>query len=272
MTINLAPRHKFGLMLPNPVMPAAGCYGLGREYGPLIDVASLGAIVVGPLTARPQRGSDPPRIVDVPGGLLLHTGLANPGLSAAVRQTARIWMHSPIPVIVHVASADADEISSCCKRLEAVETLAGIELGVPDTADAELATDLTGAARNASGRPLIVRLPPDDADLLCEAVVEAGADALTIAAPPRGTVWHAPTGRYVTGRLYGPFVLPLAVRAFRRVAALVPVPLIGCGGIHTAADAAAFLRAGALAVQVDSAIWHDPSCLARIAAALTAQD
>jgi dihydroorotate dehydrogenase (NAD+) catalytic subunit len=272
VTINLAPQHKFGLALANPVMPAAGCYGLGREYGQLIDIRSLGAVVVGPLTARPQRGSAPPRIVDVPGGLLLHTGLANPGVSAALRQAARIWMRSPVPVIVHVAGGDAGEIISCCERLEAVETLAGIELGIPNPADARLVADLTGAARNASGRPLIVRLPLDGADVLCEAAVEAGADALTVAAPPRGTVWDAPAGRYVTGRLYGPLVLPLALQAFRSVAALAHVPLIGCGGIHTAIDAAAFLRAGALAVQVDSAIWHDPSCLARIAAALAAQE
>lgn len=114
-----------------------------------------------------------------------------------------------------------------------------------------------------------MRLPLAWADALCEGAVKAGADALTVAAPPRGTVWHAPGGRFVTGRLYGPFVLPQAARALRRVAELVPVPLIGCGGIHSVEDALAFLRAGAVAVQVSGALWRDPACLARIARRLS---
>jgi dihydroorotate dehydrogenase (NAD+) catalytic subunit len=182
-----------------------------------------------------------------------------------------------VPVIVHVAGTSPNEAASCCWRLASVEAVAGIELGLPDTAGgstgpAELfdeVTDVIRAARAAASQPLIVRLPLVWAATLCEAAVEAGADALTVAAPPRGTVWHAPSDRFVTGRLYGPFALPLALHVLRRVAELVPVPLIGCGGIHSVADGLAFLHAGATAIQVGGALWHDPASLTRIARGLS---
>ena len=276
--VQLAPNHKAGLALQNAVMPAAGCFGLGTEYGRLVDAEALGAIVVGPVTAQPRRGANPPRTMPIPGGVLLHTGLANPGVATVVRRYARRWARCPVPVIVHVAGTSPEEAAACCRRLSGVETVSGIELGLPDTASSSIGSTgvdplddaiaiIQAACANAS-QPFIVRLPLVDAPALCEAAVEAGADALTVAAPPRGTTWHASEGRFVTGRLYGPFVLPLALRALRLVAELVPVPLIGCGGIHDVEDATAFLQAGATAIQVSGGLWHDPACLARIARTL----
>jgi dihydroorotate dehydrogenase (NAD+) catalytic subunit len=271
MAIELAPNHKTGLSLANPVMPAAGCFGFGLEYNRLIEMEALGAIVVGPVTGGPRRGAEPPRAVPIPDGVLLHTGLANPGVAAVVKRSARVWARSPVPVIVHVAGTSPDETQGCCQRLSGVEAVAGIELGLPDSAAGEDAAAIIQAARAATSQPLIVRLPLAlsmggglvRAGALCEVAVELGADALTVAAPPRGTAWHAE--RFVAGRIYGAFVLPQALHALRRVAELVQVPLIGCGGIHCAKDALAFLRAGAVAVQVDAALWHDPACLVRIA-------
>jgi dihydroorotate dehydrogenase (NAD+) catalytic subunit len=257
-------------------MPAAGCFGFGSEYDQLVQTEVLGAVVVGPVTGGPRRGSEPPRAVPIPGGVLLHTGLANPGVAVLVKRYARVWARSPVPIIVHVAGTSAEETTGCCRRLSGVEAVAGIELGLPDSITIDQAAAVVRAARDAASRPLIVRLPlaPGMADelvgvdALCRVAVDAGADALTVAAPPRGTIWHAGrfvTGQFVRGRLYGPFVLPQALRALRRVAELVKVPLVGCGGIYCAEDALAFLRAGAAAVQVGAALWHDPACLARIA-------
>ena len=269
-TIDLAPEHKVGLTLTNPVMPAAGCYGLGAEYAQLVEVETLGAVVVGPVTAAARQGTDPPRTVSVVGGVLVHTGLANPGIGAIVHRAARAWARSPVPVIVHVAGTSPDEVVTCCKHLSGIEAVAGIEVSLPDTADVGEVADVAQASRAAASQPLIVRLPLSRAAALCEAAVASGAAALTIAAPPRGTAWHAPSGRFVTGRLYGPLVLPLALLALRCVRERVAVPLIGCGGIHNVADALAHLRAGAVAVQVGGALWRDPSCLARIARQLSA--
>ena len=296
--VDLAPNHKVGLALANPVMPAAGCFGLGTEYARLVEIEVLGAVLVGPITARPRRGAEPPRTLPIPGGVLLHTGLANPGVAAVTRRTARAWVRSPVPILVHVAGTTPEETASCCRRLSGMAAVAGVELGLRDTIDVSTApagrtpgagpypykdngagrgltaaiddaTAVISAAHAATSQPLIVRLPLVWADALCEPAVEAGADALTVAAPPRGTAWHEASERFVTGRLYGPFVLPLALRALRRVAERVSVPLIGCGGIHSVEDALTFLRAGATAVQVGGALWRDPASLARIARGLS---
>jgi dihydroorotate dehydrogenase (NAD+) catalytic subunit len=238
--VDLAPNHKTGLTLANPVMPAAGCFGFGM-------------------------------------------------IATIVRRYGRAWGRCPVPIIVHVAGTSPGETASCCRRLASVEVVAGIELGLSDTVNLDDAIAIVQAARATANHPLIVRLPlTGDCPLhsLCEAVVEAGADALTIAAPPRGTArlstrlsahaegspesaWHEPGGRFVTGRLYGPLVHPLALRALRRAAELVSAPLIGCGGVHSVEDARAFLHAGATAVQVSGALWRDPACLAHIARSLS---
>jgi len=197
--------------------------------------------------------------------MLLHTGLANPGLGKIVRRYAHAWAHSPAPVIVHVAGTSPDEAASCCMRLSDIEAVAGIELGLPDAITPDETVAIVRAACAVAYQPLIARLPLDSVGSLCEAAVEAGADALTVATSPRGIAWHAPSEQFISGRLYGPLVLPLALRALRQVAERVSVPLVGCGGVHSTKDARAFLHAGAVAVQVDGAIWRDPGCLAHIA-------
>ena len=271
--IELAPNHKIGLPLANPVMTAAGCFGFGTEYARLVQVEMLGAVVVGPVTARPRRGVEPPRVVSslcVGRGILVHTGLANAGIAAVMRRNVRVWDRWPAPVIVHVAGTSSDEVRSCCARLSRSEAVAGIELGLPDTDDVDHITTLVGAARVSSDQPLLVRLPLATACALGEAAVASGADALTVGAPPRGTMWGN-ADRSITGRLYGPFVLPLALHALQEVSAVVSVPLVACGGIYSTDDAKAFLRAGAVAVQIGGALWHDPSCVASIARSLASR-
>ncbi len=272
--IELAPKHKTGLALANPVMPAAGCFGFGSEYARLVEVEALGALVFGPVTARKRAGADLPRALPISGGVLLHTALANPGIAAIVRRCTRVWARSPVPVIVHVAGTSPGETASCCQRLASIEAVSGIEIGLFDTVDPDDASAIIQAAHTSTNQPLIARLPLIDGPplySLCKAVVEAGADALTVAAPPRGTTWHAPGKQFIRGRLYGPFVHPLALRILSRVVELVPLPIIGCGGIHSTEDARAFLHAGATAVQVGGALWRDPSCLARIARDLSSE-
>lgn len=266
--IELAPNHKTGLMLTNPVMTAAGCFGLGSEYARLLDTDPVGAVVVGPITAERRRGAEPPRLLPIAGGALLHTGLANPGLRRVVQQGGGSWSRMPTPVIVHVAGTSADSVARCCSRLATVDAVAGVELGVLDGAAPDHVEDVVRAAQSSLIQPLIVRMPLASAAGLCELAVEGGADALTVASPPRGTVWHPPECRFITGRLYGPFVLPLVLRAVQAVRKRVSVPLIGCGGVFDVDGARALLHAGCCAVQIGGAVWHDPSSLPRIARAL----
>jgi len=263
-TIELGPNHKTGLQLASPVMTAAACYGLGSEYQGLVDVRTLGAVVAGPVTMRARTGTAPPRAVPLPSGILLHTGLANPDLKKVLQRQGRAWERSPVPVILHLAATTSEEVATACRLLDGTGAVAALELGLSDATEPGEAMTLVRAAAMAYSRgPLLVRLPLDSARRLAVATVEAGAHALTVAAPPRGTALHA--GRPVTGRLYGRFVHPLALRALRQVREEVGVPLIGCGGIYGSDDALAFLRAGALAVQLDAVIWQDPGSVARIA-------
>lgn len=277
--IELAPNHKHGLSLRGPTIPATGVWGYSDEYRRLIPLEALGALVTNPITARPRRGARPPRAVGIPGGLLMHTGLHNPGVMAVIRRHHRRWKRSPVPVIAHVVGVNVDEAVACVERLSEIEIVAGVELGLPDSLTMEDALQVISAARAACTLPLIVKLPlwratdpADDASGpgLAAQVVDLGcADALTVAAPPRGTVWHQ--DRALTGRLYGPVTFPQALRALCQVAELIgdAVPLIGCGGVHSAADALAMLRVGAVAVQVDSYVWKDPAGFVRLARQVT---
>lgn len=260
--IELAPNHKRGLSLTGPIMPATGVMGYSDAYRRLIPLETLGALVTNPITARPRRGAAHPRVVQIPGGLLMHTGLHNPGVAAVIRRHHKRWERSPVPVIAHVVGVNADEAVVCVERLSQIEVVAGVELGLPDSLAIEEALEIVTFARQACTLPLIVKLPLWRASDLARHLADmSGIDALTVAAPPRGSAWSQ--GRAITGRLYGPAAFPQALWVLRQVAGLIngAAPLIGCGGVHSAADAQAMLDAGAVAVQVDSYIWKDPTGL-----------
>lgn len=270
MTVELGAPDKATLRIERPVMVAAGCYGLGTAYRGLVDEAQLGAVVVGPLTLRPRRGASPPRAVPLTGGVLLHTGLENPGLSTAIRRYARTWTRCPVPVVVHLAATDPVEVSHACERLDRVEAVSAVELGLSHGVGGDEAEELVAAAVRAyDRRPLLVRVPLEGAVATAGGAAAAGADALVVAAPPRGAVLYR--GRPVVGRLYGPFVLPLVLRALREVAQVVDLPIIGCGGVYGVEDARAMIAFGAVAVQVGAALWKDPALPERIAVELTAE-
>ncbi|NLE44996.1 MAG: dihydroorotate dehydrogenase [Chloroflexi bacterium] len=269
-SVELAPLSKTGLRLPSPLMTAVGCFGPHIDYHGLADVESLGAVVIGPLTARPRRGASPPRAVRVPGGVLLHSGLANPGIAASVRQYGRAWRRSAVPVIAHVATIDVHDTTTCCERLNDVPGIAGVELGFADSTTIEEMDDFIAAARVCCTLPLIARLPLFRAQEICTLIAACGVDAFTVAAPPRGSAWDPSSGRLITGRLYGHFVQPLALHAVHAVLDQVTVPVIGCGGIFETQDALDLLRAGAAAVQVDAAVWHSPWSVSEIARGVAA--
>ena len=267
--IELAPRHKVGLPLSNPLMTAAGCFGYGPEYADLVDISRLGAIVTNPVSLRPRRGAAQPRLVETPGGFILNTGGQNPGVRRVLQRYAAAWKRLGRPIVAHLVPDDLEALARTARALETAGGVAGLEVGLPEDASPADAAGLVTAARE-SELPLLARLPLARAADLAAVCIEAGADALVVGSPPIGSGLHpSGSGQVVTGRLYGPALHALVVHALLKVRPLVDVPLVGCGGIHSVEDARALLGVGASAVQVDSAIFIDPSLLGRLAEALS---
>jgi dihydroorotate dehydrogenase (NAD+) catalytic subunit len=266
--IDLAPNNPYGLTLAAPVLTAAGCFGYGVEYTRLVDVERIGAIVTRSTTPYQRRVARPPRLVETPAGLLAVGPWPNPGLDRVIERYARIWASWRTPVLLSVEGVSAAEYAGVAAALEGVEGIAGLELNLIEHAGQALA--IVRAARAATQLPLLAKLPALDAGLpeLARAVAEAGADALVVAAAPRGLAADPQSGERLAGWLCGPARRPLALRLVAEVAGAVGVPVIGGGGIATADDARQFLAAGASAVQIGSALLPDPGAAVKIADAL----
>ena len=266
MVVEITRPGKTSLLLSTPVMPAAGTVGFGDNYRRLVDYEKLGAIITNPVTIEQWNPASGTRLVPLPGGILVHTGLPNPGLRRVIQQNRRVWEKLPIPVLLHLVGTGAAHVKQAGEMIDGLDVIAGIELGLDDDIDEDQAFALVSAAA-AIEKPLLVRLPFYEAGLLAPAVLDAGADALVVSAAPRGTARDEHTGRLVSGRIYGPLVKPLVLRLVGRLRRQVPegIPIIGAGGIHSPLDARDYIEAGAVAVQVDTATWAQPKMLERIA-------
>lgn len=271
--VNLAPRHKLGLLLTNPVLLAAGVIGYGDAALPGLELGRLGGYVTAPVTRRPWRG-DLPQVVEIPGGLLWRRGLWNPGVRVVLRDYASLWGRSRAPVIVHLAGDDPDELASVASSLESTPGVVGLELDLlraylDEAGGLEEAVEQAQAVRAAADLPILGRLPLSISDEALHALVEQGAvDALVLAQPPAGLRYDAASGATIAGQVYGRALAPLLAARIADLAGWVGVPLVACGGIHTLDDALACLAVGAAAVQIDTAVWVDPRLPGRIVAAL----
>ena len=252
MMIELAPNRKQGLALASPIIAGPGAVGFGHAGADLVALDVFGAIVTSPVTLRLRRGSAQPRLSAIAGGMLLNHGGQNPGWHRALDWYGSAWARSKALIILHLGGPPADMVDVAI-RAEGTPGIAGVEVDL-DGLDT-LAAISTLRARVEL--PLLVRLPYSGATLAAK-VVEAGADALVCIAPPRGTAMALSAGQAIEGEVYGPLVKPLALKTLREAAAMVSVPLVGCGGVHTAEDVNEFLAAGAAAVMVDSVVWVDP--------------
>lgn len=266
MVVEITRPGKTSLLLSTPVMPAAGTVGFGDNYRRLVDYEKLGAIITNPVTIEQWNPASGTRIVPLPGGILVHTGLPNPGLKRVIRQNRQVWERLPIPVVLHLAGTSPPHMKRAGELIDGLDVIAAIELGLNDDVDEEAVFALVKAAA-AIEKPLLVRLPFYEAGHLARAAVEAGADALVVSAAPRGTARDEYSGRLVSGRIYGPLVKPLVLRLVGRLRRQVPadIPIVGAGGIHCPQDARDYIEAGAVAVQVDTATWAQPKMLERIA-------
>jgi dihydroorotate dehydrogenase (NAD+) catalytic subunit len=261
--LDLAPHNPYGLPLRTPVMTAAGCLGFGVEYERMASIDRLGAIVTGSVSLHGRRALPPLRLIETPAGMLSVGAWRDPGLDRVLREYVPVWAAWKTPVILSVA-ADHRDVATA---LEGVEGIAGIELTLGD--DWGSAARVVAAVRAVTLLPLLVKLPLHERLIAAaRAVIDAGADAVTIAVPPRACAPDPRTGELLHGRLAGPAIRPLVLEAVAEVCATLTAPVVACGGIVTAADARSFLTAGAIAVQVGSALLADPLAAVRIADAL----
>ncbi|NEA30007.1 dihydroorotate dehydrogenase [Actinomadura bangladeshensis] len=271
------------LELPNPVMTAAGCGGTGRELAQFYDLSRLGAFVTTSVMPQARAGRPTPRVTETPSGLLTAMGLPGPGVETFLERDLPWLAEQGARTIVSIAGGSVEEYGDLARRLRGVPGIAAIEVNVacPNVEDrgrvfawhpaaaASVVRAVRGHAR--PGVPIFAKLAPDVTDIATVALacVDAGADGLTLIntmeamAIDPGTLRPALSG--VSGGLSGPAIRPIAVRCVYQVHAALPTtPIIGVGGIATGLDALEFVLAGASAVAVGTAVFHDPMAGPRI--------
>jgi dihydroorotate dehydrogenase (NAD+) catalytic subunit len=231
-----------------------GMLGFSNESLHTIDLSRLGAFVTNPISLTPRSPSRPPRTLTFQGGFLLHTGHPNPGLSVVLKDHRRHWQELPCPVIVHLLGQNPHDLSRMLERLEDVEAVAAIEIGMEPT-DPDTVSQVTVASVE-SELPIIVQVPMDCREDILSAIVAAGANALGLG-PPRGSI-PGPEGELISGRLFGPALFPYALHAVSKLSPHLDIPLIASGGLYNYNQVKAMLEAGASAVQFDSVLWTYP--------------
>lgn len=242
---------KHDLIFDPPLMNAAGTLGFYPDLHRGMDWGQLGAFVTNPISQAARTPARGTRFISYPGGFLLHTGYPNPGLSQTLRRYARHWSHSPRPVIVHILAAGPADLARMVQQLENVEGVVSLELGVDRDVSREGVIALTQAA--VGELPVIVRLPMERALELASGTIQAGAMAISLA-PPRG-ILPTPEQELLQGRLYGPAILPLALRIVQELVRL-RIPTIAAGGVFSQEQVRILLTAGAMAVQLDAVLWR----------------
>ena len=279
-SVNLAVDLVRGLVLANPILVASGTFGYGVEYADVVDIQRIGAIVCKGTTLRSRAGNRPPRVTETPGGMLNSIGLQNPGIDAILERYAPLWATWEVPVIVNVAGESIEDYVGVVRKLDMVPGVAGVELniscpnvgkgGLQFAIDQDAAAAVTRAVRRATELPLIVKLSPNVADIrpIARAVAEAGADAISAINTLSGMALRADrTGPFLGntyGGLSGPAIKPVALRIVYEVAQVVEIPIIAIGGVTGLDDVLDFLAAGAVAVQVGTAIFADPMLPVRL--------
>ena len=262
------------LTLKNPVMPASGCFGFGREYSRFYDLKKLGAVAVKAITPEKRKGNDTPRVAETPAGMLNAIGLQNPGLEQ-VMATELPWIAQfDIPVFANIAGVSVADYVHVAETVSRSGYVQALELniscpnvdcgGVTIGTDPSLAAEVTRAVKQVSTVPVFVKLTPHAGDIVAvaKAVEAAGADGLSMINTLLGMRFDLQTRRPVLanrmGGLSGPAIKPVAIRMIWEVSQEVHLPIIGMGGITSAEDVVEFFLAGASAVAVGTANFTNP--------------
>lgn len=277
-----------GIELDNPVIPASGTFGYGREFAKIYDINCLGAFSIKGTTREPRFGNPAPRIADAPAGMLNSVGLQNPGVDAVVvRELPELAKVYHKKVLANVCGFSVDEYVEVAARLDREDIVGWLELNVscPNVhgggmgfgTTCEGAATVTREVKRAVKKPVIVKLTPNVTDIaaIARACEEAGADGLslinTVLAMRIDPAARKPVLANVTGGLSGSAVFPLALRCVYQVYEAVDIPIIGMGGVSSARGVIEMMLAGATAVGVGAANLTNPFAAKEIIEALPAE-
>ncbi|MGD1413918.1 dihydroorotate dehydrogenase [Bacillus stercoris] len=263
-----------GLDLKNPIIPASGCFGFGKEFSRFYDLSCLGAIMIKATTKEPRFGNPTPRVAETGAGMLNAIGLQNPGLDRVLHHELPWLEQFDTPIIANVAGSQIEDYVEVAEQISKAPNVHALELniscpnvktgGIAFGTNPEMAADLTKAVKEVSNVPVYVKLSPNVANIteIALAIEEAGADGLTMINTLIGMRLDLKTGKPIlankTGGLSGPAVKPVAIRMVYEVSQAVNIPIIGMGGVQTAEDALEFILAGASAVAVGTANFVNP--------------
>ncbi|MBM6618517.1 dihydroorotate dehydrogenase [Bacillus suaedaesalsae] len=263
-----------GLSLKNPIMPASGCFGFGREYASLYDLNLLGAIMIKATTVEPRFGNPTPRVAETSSGMLNAIGLQNPGLEKVMGEELPWLEQFETPIIANIAGSVVDDYVKVASEISTVKNVKALELniscpnvktgGIAFGTIPEVAAEVTRKVKEVSEVPVYVKLSPNVSNIveMAKAVENAGADGLTMINTLLGMRLDLKTGKPIlankTGGLSGPAIKPVAIRMIYEVSQVVSIPIIGMGGVQSAEDVIEFLYAGASSVAVGTANFVDP--------------
>ncbi|MBC5635898.1 dihydroorotate dehydrogenase [Ornithinibacillus hominis] len=263
-----------GLALKNPIIPASGCFGFGREFSQFYDLSKLGAVTMKAATENARFGNPTPRVAETTGGMLNAIGLQNPGVTKIIETEVPFLAEFDTCIIANIAGSSLEEYVRVASTFNNTNQVHALELniscpnvkegGIQFGTDPIMAARVTEAVKKASNLPVYVKLSPNVTDIvaMAKSVESAGADGLSMINTITGMQIHLPTRRPLiankTGGLSGPAIKPIAIRMIYEVSQQVDIPIIGMGGIQTAEDVLEFLLAGASAVAIGTANFQNP--------------
>lgn len=268
---------------PNPILTASGCAANGKELSAFFPLSEIGAVVTKSVMSHPRSGRATPRMAETPSGMLNAIGLQGPGIENFLKEDLPWLSDHGARTIVSIAGESVDEFASLSRKVRNAPGVSALEVniscpnvenrGLVFACDRASAREVIEAVKRSVGNslPIIAKLSPDVTDIvsIAEEVVAAGADGLAMINTLLGMVINTETMRphlaNKTGGLSGPAIRPVAVRAIYQVHRAMPeVPIVGMGGVLTGNDAFELVLAGASAISVGTATFHDPSAPVRI--------
>jgi dihydroorotate dehydrogenase (NAD+) catalytic subunit len=264
-----------GVKLINPVIPASGTFGFGREFAEYYDLDCLGAISFKGTTRDARFGNPTPRIAECTSGLINSVGLQNPGVDAVIaKELPALRKIFRKPIVANISGFSIEEYKECCAKIDKEEQVAIIEVniscpnvhngGMSFGTQPEMAAEVTRAVKSVTTKPVFIKLSPNVTDIvaIAKACEEAGADGICLINTMLGmridTKRRKPVIANKMGGFSGQAIFPVAVRMVYQVANACKIPVIGCGGVATAEDVIEMMMAGASAVQVGAENLRNP--------------